>query len=151
MDYQLDDKDRSILEILQENGDYTTRQIAKKTLLPITTVHNRIQKLKSEKIIRKFTIEVNPEATDKAFLVYILVSINLEKIKELKKTQHDIVKELKGFYFTERADVVAGGTDIVMVVRVKDVKEFDQVLLGKIQMINGVKETKSLIAIHEQI
>ena len=87
MDYQLDDKDRSILEILQENGDYTTRQIAKKTLLPITTVHNRIQKLKNEKIIRKFTIDINQEAIQKGFLVYVLISVNLERIKELKKTQ----------------------------------------------------------------
>lgn len=150
MDYQLDDKDRSILEILQENGDYTTRQIAKKTLLPITTVHNRIQKLKNEKIIRKFTIDVDPETIDKGFLVYVLVSVNLERIKELKRTQYDLVKELKSFYFTERADVVAGGTDIVVIVRVKDVKEFNQILLGKIQMINGVKETKSMIAIYEQ-
>ncbi|MFH1276037.1 MAG: Lrp/AsnC family transcriptional regulator [Candidatus Woesearchaeota archaeon] len=148
MDYKLDDKDRSILEILQEHGDYTTRQIAKKTLLPITTVHNRIQKLKKDGIIKKFTIDIDSEAFDKSFLVYVLVSVNLERIKELKKTQHNIAKELKGFYFTERADVVAGGSDIVMVVRVKDVKEFDQVLLGKIQMIDGVKETKSMISIH---
>ena len=150
MDYQLDDKDRSILEILQENGDYTTRQIAKKTLLPITTVHNRIQKLKNEKIIRKFTIDINQEAIQKGFLVYVLISVNLERIKELKKTQYDIAKELRSFHFTERADIVAGGSDIVLIVRVKDVKEFNQVLLGRIQLINGVKETKSMIAIYEQ-
>jgi DNA-binding Lrp family transcriptional regulator len=148
MDSRLDDKDRSILEILQENGDYTTRQIAKRTLLPITTVHNRIQKLKKDGIIKRFTIEVDHSAIDKGFMVYLLVSVNIEKIRELKKTQHDIARELRGFYFIEKVNVVAGGTDIVCVVRVKDVKEYDKVLLTKIQQIEGIKETKSMVAIH---
>jgi DNA-binding Lrp family transcriptional regulator len=49
----------------------------------------------------------------------------------------------------ERADIVSGGTDIVALVRVKDVKEFDHVLLEKIQMIEGIEKTQSLIVIHE--
>ena len=148
MAYQLDEKDKSILEILQENGDFTTRDIAKKTLLPITTVHNRIQKLKGEGIIRKFTIDVDPEAVDKAFMAYVLVSVNIEHLKQLKKTQYDIAKELRLLPFSERVDIVAGGMDIIMVIRVKDVKEFNKVLLGKIQLVEGVKNTQSMIVIH---
>src|SRR3989338_6815385 len=53
MAYQLDEKDKSILKILQENGDFTTRDIAKKTLLPITTVHNPLNKLKRNKKKKK--------------------------------------------------------------------------------------------------
>ena len=35
-----------ILEVLRENSKLSTQQIAKKTGLPVTTVHNRIKKLK---------------------------------------------------------------------------------------------------------
>ncbi len=62
---------RKILEVLQEHGDYTTRQIAKKTLLPITTIHNRIRKLKAEKVIRKFTVELDSAAVDRGFRAYL--------------------------------------------------------------------------------
>ncbi len=148
MGYSLDEKDLQIVEVLQEHGDYTTRDIAKETLLPITTVHNRIQKLKTDGIIKKFTIEVDPDAVGKGFKVYVLISVNLEQIKQLKKSQYDIAKELKSFYFTERVDVVAGGTDLVCIVKVKDVKEFDKVLLDKIQKVDGIKETKSMVVIH---
>jgi Lrp/AsnC family transcriptional regulator, leucine-responsive regulatory protein len=150
MTYILDDKDKKILEVLEEHGDYTTRQIAKKTLLPITTIHNRIQKLKKEKIIRKFTVDIEPKAVDKALLVYILVSVNLEHLKKLKKSQYDVAKELRRFDFTEKVDVVAGNTDLVLVVRVKDIAEYDKVLLTKIQMVEGIKETTSMIVIHER-
>lgn len=148
MAYKPDEKDKKILEILQEHGDYTTRQIAKKTLLPVTTIHNRIRKLKKEKVIKKFTAEVDPQAIDKSFLVYILISANLPYLKKIKKTQYDIAKELRRLGFVERVDIVSGGTDLVAVVRVKDVAEFDKVLLGKIQLIEGIADTQSLIVIH---
>ena len=57
MEVKVDEKDRKILEVLKEHADYATRQIAKKTGLPITTVHNRIQKLKKEKVIKRFTVD----------------------------------------------------------------------------------------------
>ena len=40
----MDEKDEKILRLLKENSKSTTQQIAKKTLIPITTVHNRIKK-----------------------------------------------------------------------------------------------------------
>ncbi len=148
MTYQLDEKDRKILEILKDNADYSTRQIAKKTLLPITTIHNRIQKLKKEKIIQKFTVELDNSKVDKGLLVYVLISASLPLLKQKKKSQYDLAKDLRKFDFVEKVDIVSGGTDLVATIRVKDVHEYDQVLLSKIQMIEGIDKTQSLIVIH---
>tara|TARA_Y100000310_G_C20574332_1_gene759712 strand:+ start:823 stop:1275 length:453 start_codon:yes stop_codon:yes gene_type:complete len=148
MSYKLDEKDKKILEILKEHADYTTRQIAKKTLLPITTIHNRIRKLKKEKIIKKFTVVPDYAKVDKGLLIYVLISVSLPILKQKKKSQYDVAKELRGFYFTERVDIVSGGTDLVAVVRVKDVAEFDKILLSKIQFVEGIENTRSLIVIH---
>lgn len=145
---QMDEKDKKILEILKEHGDYTTRQIAKKTLLPPTTIHNRIRKLRKEKIIKKFTIELDHDRVGKGLLVYVLISADLGLLKRSNKSQYDLVNELRKLGFIERADIVVGGPDIVAVVRVKDVKEYDKVLLDKIQKIEGVDKTQSLIVIH---
>lgn len=144
----MDEKDKKILEILKEHGDYTTRQIAKKTLLPPTTIHNRIRKLRKEKIIKKFTIELDHDRVGKGLLVYVLISADLGLLKRSNKSQYDLVNELRKLGFIERADIVVGGPDIVAVVRVKDVKEYDKVLLDKIQKIEGVDKTQSLIVIH---
>ncbi len=148
MALKIDEKDKKIIEILQEHADYTTRQIAKKTLLPITTVHHRIKKLKAEKVIRKFTIELDPIKVEKSFVAYILISANLEQLKLKKKTQYDLAREIKKLSFIERVDIVSGGTDLIAIVRVKDVAEFDHVLLGKLQLIEGIEKTQSFIVIH---
>ncbi len=144
----IDEKDRAILDILKEHGDYTTRQIAKKTLLPITTIHNRIRKLKREGVIRRFTIDIEPKSIDKNLTIYVLISVDLQFLKHKKRTQYDVAKELRKFYFVERADIVSGGTDLLAIVRVKDVEEYDKVLLGKIQLIEGISNTQSLMVIH---
>ena len=148
MGYIPDEKDRKIIEVLQDHSDYTTRQIAKKVLLPITTVHNRIKKLKKEKIIKKFTVELDHKVMGRGFLVYILVSVSLPILKEKKRSQYDVAKELRKFHFIDQVDIVSGGTDLVATVRVKDVEEFDKILLGKLQLVEGIEKTQSLVVIH---
>lgn len=149
MTYKLDEKDKAIIEILQEHGDYTTRQIARKTLLPATTIHNRIRKLKQEKIIKKFTVDLDYEQLERGFSVIVLVSVDYKLLRELKKDQHLLAKEIKILPEVDEVSVVTGGTDIVMRVRVKDVKEYDQFLLKKFQKIKGIDRTQSLVVIHE--
>jgi DNA-binding Lrp family transcriptional regulator len=148
VEQKIDDKDLKILEILKEHGEYTTRQIAKKILLPATTIHNRIRKLKEDKIIRKFTVELDPAKVGKGFCAYVLISANLLSLKQKHKTQYDVVNDLRKLDFIERADIVSGGTDIVAIVRVNDVKEFDDVLLNRIQLVEGIDKTQSFIVIH---
>jgi len=144
----IDDKDKAILELLREHGDYTTRQIARKTLLPPTTINNRIRKLKQDGVIRKFTVALDPVAMEQDFKVYVLISADLLTLKEKKKTQYDMVSELRKLPAVESADIVSGGTDIVVTVKVKDRQEYDRLLLGRIQLIDGVERTQSLIVIH---
>lgn len=148
MTSNLDDKDKKILDLLKEHSDYTIRQIAKKTLIPPTTINNRIRKLKEEGIIKKFTIELDHKKVGNGFLTYILISADLQLLKNKNKSQYDLAKDLKIFDFVERVDIVSGGADIMVVVRVKDVEEFDEALLGKIQLVEGVKNTQSLIVMH---
>ncbi len=145
----IDEKDKKILEILKEHSDYSTRQIAKKVALPITTIHNRIRKLKQEGIIKKFSVIIDHKKLKQNFVAYVLISANLQILKQKHKSQHDLAKELKKLHCIERVDIVSGGTDLIAIVRVKDVEEFDKVLLEKIQLIEGIEKSQSMIVIHE--
>jgi Lrp/AsnC family transcriptional regulator, leucine-responsive regulatory protein len=147
--YDFDEKDLKILEILKQHSDYTSREIAKKTLLPVTTVFNRIKKLKSEGIIKKFTVELDNKKIGRGFMAYIEVNVNLPLLKSKGKSQLDMQKEINRFDFVERADIIAGGADLMVVIRVKDVQEYEEILLKKIHLIEGVENTKSMIVISE--
>lgn len=149
MSYEMDSKDRKILDVLKNNADLTSRQVAKRTLLPVTTVFNRIKKLKAEGVIKKFTVELDNKKTGRGFMVYLEVNVNLPLLKSKGKSQIDIQKEMRKFDFVERCDIIAGGADLMVVVRVKDVEEYEQILLKKLHLIEGIENTKSLVVISE--
>jgi Lrp/AsnC family transcriptional regulator for asnA, asnC and gidA len=144
----IDDKDQQIMEVLKEHSEYATRQISKKTLLPATTIHHRIKRLKQEGIIKKFTVSLDYDKIGLNFVAYVLISVNLPLMRQKHKTQYDLLKEIKSFGCVERADIVSGGTDLVAIVRVKNVEEYDKFLLGKLQLIEGIEKTQSMIVIH---
>jgi Lrp/AsnC family transcriptional regulator for asnA, asnC and gidA len=149
MGAELDKKDLKILEILKENGDLTVRQIASRTLLPITTVHNRIRRMKSLGIIRRFTIEVDHRKMGKTLSAYVLVKVDSKYLKNMRMSQHDLAKDLKKLDFVERADIVTGSIDIIALIRVKDVEELDQVVIDRLRDVQGIESTETLVILRE--
>ena len=56
----MDDRDREIIRILQENSRTPYTEIAKKLGLTEATIRKRINELEKRSVIKKYTIEVDP-------------------------------------------------------------------------------------------
>jgi Lrp/AsnC family transcriptional regulator for asnA, asnC and gidA len=149
MGVEIDKKDLKILEILKENGDLTVRQIASRTLLPITTVHNRIRRMKSLGIIRRFTIELDHSKMGKTLSAYVLARVDSKYLKNMRMSQHDLARDLKKLDFVERADIVTGSIDIIALIRVKDVEELDRVVIDRLRDVQGIESTETLVILRE--
>ena len=87
----LDKKDLAILEILKHNSNLSTQNIAKKTNIPITTVHNRIKKLEKEGIIKEYSVVLDNKKIGKPIAAYILITVDYKLLQQLK-TQHQFPK-----------------------------------------------------------
>jgi len=148
MEEKIDEKDLAVLEVLEKHGDYTVRQIAKKTMLAPTTVHSRIKKLKKIGVIRKFTIDIDKRKLGKKLGAYILISADLKLLKEKHKSQYGLAKEIQKLPSVEKVDIVTGVSDLVARVRVTDIEELDRLLLSKIQLMEGVSKTQTMIIMH---
>ncbi|MEM5871383.1 MAG: Lrp/AsnC family transcriptional regulator [Candidatus Aenigmatarchaeota archaeon] len=146
---EIDQKDLKILEILKENSSLSVRQIASRTLLPITTVHHRIKRLKSLGVIKRYTIEVNHKTLGKGLSAYVLIKVDSKYLKNMRISQHDLASSLKKFDFVERADIVTGAIDIVALIRVKDVEELDRIIIDKLRDIQGIESTETLVILRE--
>jgi DNA-binding Lrp family transcriptional regulator len=145
----LDDKDFKILEVLKENSKLSTQQISKKTLIPITTIHHRIKKLEKQGIIKGYTVLLDNKKLDKGLSAYILITVDYNILKQKKTTQHDLAKKLINLKQVEKSEVVAGGTDIIIKVRVKDIDEMDNFVTKDIRNIEGIEKTQTMIVLHE--
>lgn len=145
----MDEKDEKLLDLLRENSRLTTKQISKRTLIPITTVHNRIKKLGKEGIIKKYTVELDNKKVGKNIAAYIHIVVDYKLLKQIKMSQHELAKKLKENEFVEEAAMVTGGTDIIIKVRVRDIEELDNFVTIKLRNIEGIEKTQTMIVLNE--
>jgi len=145
----LDKKDEKILGVLKENSRLSTQKISKKAGIPITTVHNRLRKLTEEKVIKRFTIDIDYKAIGKTLLAYLLVSVDNIYCKRNNITHSDVMVDIKKHAFVESSVTITGETDLLVGVRVKDIRELDDFLINHLRPINGVLKTDTKIVLEE--
>jgi len=115
----MDKKDRKIIEQLKENSRASIRDIAKKTGIRPSTVHSRINKLKKENIIEKFTVKLNNEKVNEDFIVFVLLRSKKEIDNKIFKV--DAVKEVFG---------ITGEYDLLMKLKFSDINVFNKFIIG---------------------
>jgi len=145
----IDNKDLKILELLKLNARFTTKQISKKTLLPITTVHNRIKKLENLGVIKNYSVVIDHRKIGKTISAYILMNINYVYLKEKKITQHQLAQQLSTHPMVDKISMVTGETDMVLKVIVNDVSQLDDFVTKYLRNIDGVQRTKTMLVLHE--
>ena len=145
----MDDKDEKILGLLRENSNLTTHQLSKKLLIPITTVHNRIKKLKEEGIIKRYTLELDNKKLGKTVAAFINITVDYRLLKQMKLSQYDLAKKIKQHESVEEAAMVTGGTDIIIKVRVKSIDELDYFVTKHLRNIEGIEKTQTMVILNE--
>lgn len=62
-DYEIDDVDRALLNLLQDDARYTAIELAEAVDVSDNTVHNRMDRLESEGIISGYTTTIDHDRT----------------------------------------------------------------------------------------
>ena len=136
----IDEKDEAILDTLRENSELSIQKIARKTGIPIATVHHRLKRLKSEGIIKRFTIVVDKSKLGKKLVALVLV-------KAAPKSDHILLLEkLMKHPEVEDGSAITGPFDILIKVRVADVDDLDQFVLKYLRTFDEIAQTESMIA-----
>jgi Lrp/AsnC family transcriptional regulator, leucine-responsive regulatory protein len=145
----MDSKDFLILEELKKNSSLSVRSIAKKTRIPITTVHHRINSLKEKGVIEKFTIKLNDKKMGFELKAFILITSMSFLHSGIKVSQKKICEKISKLNEVESVSIVTGSTDIVVKVKVKEINELNSLLLNKIREIPGIDKTITLTILDE--
>ena len=141
----VDEKDRKILEILKENSSLSTYKISKKTLIPVTTVNNRIKKLKKMGVIKKFTIDIDKNKLGFNLTAYILINLSLRELKEEKMNVRDLVRIIKKNPNIESVDNVTGDFDIILKIHARDINDVNDYVVSTLAELKGVEKTKTAL------
>ncbi len=146
---KIDKKDKIILEVLKEDSSLSSKAIARKTLIPITTVHNRITKLKQEGVIKRYTLELDEKKLGRNIFAHILIKVDNKELKEKGLTQEKLATKIKKERGVDQISIVAGGSDIILKVGVKDIDELNEFVVNKLKDYDGVESTSTMVILKD--
>ena len=130
-----DQYDEKILQILQEDSRKSFVEIAEAIGLSESAVRRRIKNLIDNKIIKRFTIEVNNnEKTSAITLISVASTSDTSTVtdKLLKLRGIDVIYEITGQY------------DIAVIISAPTVSEINS-YIDDVRKINGVSDTNTVI------
>jgi Lrp/AsnC family leucine-responsive transcriptional regulator len=123
----IDEIDRQILMLLQQDARVSNAAIAKQVGLTTSTVHDRVKKLERKGIIKGYVALVDAELLDKPISAFIRLNVgsgsadyleSKENIKTVCETETEIIE----------CHAVAGEDCYVMKVRVTNPQELERLI-----------------------
>jgi len=131
---KFDDKDKKIIRELKEDARQSIRDIAKKTKLRPSTVHERMQKLVRNKVIEKFTLKLDNRQVGENFICFMFVSSEKEIPAMMFSDPH--IREVFG---------ITGEYDLLLKLKFRDVEEFNDFVI-KFRLETGIKKTLTMVS-----
>lgn len=141
----IDEIDKKILNILQENSKITHKEIAEKLYLTRTPIFDRIRKLERKGVINKYVALLNPDKIDKGLKVLCFISLKEHGLEPVKQFQKEIEKKscvMECFH-------IAGNYDFFLKVMVKDVEEYQKFVLNDLSEIKNISQVNSSFVLGE--
>lgn len=131
MKHTLDDADRKIIKLLQQNGRMPLKRIADEVFLSPPTVSARLDWLEKNGIIRGYYASIQPETFD----YHIKAFINLEVEPNQKK---EFYPYIKGVPNVIECNCVTGDYSMLMEVVFHTTTDLDQ-FIGQLQKFGRTK------------
>ncbi len=137
---RIDDLDRKLIALLVENGRESLAALGQRIGLSTAATKRRVDRLRHEGAIRRFTAEIEPAAlgwTIEAFVeLYCEGRVPPDKLREVVRAIPEVVE----------AWTVTGESDGIVLVRATDSAHFERAL-GQIRNYPGVSRTRSAIVL----
>lgn len=131
--------DRKIVGLLLEDAGRTYAQLGREVALSPAAVHERVRRLRASGVVRRTTVEVDPDAIGRPVLAFVLVDTEGWVKQELFGTT-------RGDPRIEEAHSVAGNSNFLLKVRVGDPTELEDVL-HDLYAIDGVLRTRTIMVL----
>jgi DNA-binding Lrp family transcriptional regulator len=142
MSVRLDEKDRAILALLQENSKLTARQIAKKVNAPITTVFAKTKRMEELGLIKEYRAILAPEKLNSGTAAFILASVSYRaKADDVPISQRVVAEEIAKFPEVQEVHIITGDWDLLVKLRSESVDAVGKFVVDKLRLIKGLEKT----------
>ena len=133
----LDQIDRMLLALLKEDTKRKYSELGEIVHLSPPAVHERVKKLERAGVIRKYTIEIDPEALGLVMRAFVRIHVNRIPCEEVSRTLET---------FPEVVECYSSAGEESMLIKVHTVSPTQlETLLNRIRTMPGVERVQTSI------
>lgn len=135
---ELDDTDRAILRILQEDARTPFSEIARRIDMSSATVHDRVGRMEEAGVIEGYHAKVN--AKEVGYGVSALVGLRVEQGRE-----EDALDRLRDIEGVREIHLTTGEWDVIMRVVAADTDRLRELMFEQVANMDGFSRSQTMI------
>jgi Lrp/AsnC family leucine-responsive transcriptional regulator len=135
----LDEKDISILKLLQEDGKITVREIAHKIHLSSTPVHDRIKRMEDTGVIKQYAALVDYSKVNKGLMIICYVSLK----EHNKRSGAKFIKTINELNEVIECYNISGQFDFMLKVVVENMDAYYNFHVNKLGQLENIGQLQS--------
>jgi len=139
----LDQTDRRILEILQQDARLSNAELAERVNLSTSSCHRRVRLMEQSGLIEKYVALLSPDALGLTLTVFIEVALN----RKDKKTREDFMAQVRERPEVLECHFISGEYDNLLRVVVDDIAAYREFILDELLAIPQVEKTRSAMSL----
>ena len=141
---QLDKIDLSILDALQKNSRISNVNLAKIVNLSASPCLDRVKRLEAEGYIERYGAVLNASKLKFGLTAYVEVTLD----KSTSDVFDSFARDVQNIKQIAECDMVAGGFDYLLKIRISDMAEY-RAVLGEVVDIPGVAKNRTFVVIEK--
>ena len=140
---RVDETDRRLIAVLRDDARLSVSELATRANVSRANAYQRLDRLRRDGVIRRFTAEVDHRALGHTITALIMMDIDQHAWRKVETT----VGELPG---VEYVALTTGTFDVVALVRAEDMETLRDVVLEKLQSMPEVRSTQTSFVLEER-
>jgi Lrp/AsnC family transcriptional regulator, leucine-responsive regulatory protein len=141
--FRLDQIDKKILAILQQNAKITNAQLSKDISLSPAPTLERVKKLEQAGYIESYHAKLNSAKLGMGVTTFISIKLN----KHNKNTNDSFVAKIKNIEEVIECHYITGSSDYVLKVVSKDIESYQHLIMNKISEIEEIDNMQSMVVL----
>ena len=142
----LDETDRALLRLLQQDADQSAASLAKKLDMSQPAIWRRIKRLKEEGVIKGVALNLNREKLGLGVIVFLGIKLAAKGRVSLE----DFERAVKAIPEVQQIEHVLGLYDYRLRVVARDISDFERVLRRRIMTLPGVGDLEANVLLSEE-
>lgn len=141
----MDETDRKLLALLQQQGKRTVKYYASQTGLSTTAVYERIKRLENSGVVTGYVALVDKKKVNRQFTVFCHIRLsqhNKQYLLQFEKEVHQLEEVVACYH-------ISGDYDYILKVHVQDMDAYREFMVTKLTALSNIGSTQSSIVINE--